>query len=39
MQRSEEEGITDHLLVHMLHMACVLLIHDRAFSLAQTSEK
>lgn len=39
MQRSEEEGITNHLLVHMLHMARVLLIQERAFSLAQTSEK
>lgn len=39
MQRSEAEGITDHLLVHMLDIACVLLIHKRVFNLAQTREK
>lgn len=38
MQRSEEEGITDHLLVHMVHIAFVL-IHRRGFSLAQTREQ
>lgn len=39
MQRSEEEEITESLLVHMPHTACVILTHEGTFSLAQTREK